>query len=245
VALLRSSLGQSFNSLAVLTAQAPGTLKTSLRDGPIPQPVPEVALDIPAQTLRQRPDVRAAEQRITAALQRVAQADAARYPSFQLGGSLGLRALTLGALTEGASVAASLLARVSVPLLDGGAARARVQVQDAVLEQSRVAYEATVLGALKDVEDALLALQSDDERLLRLQSAADAAKRADLLARQRYGSGLIDFLAVLDAQRNLLSTRDAVASTRASLSADYVRLYKALGGGWVAAVSARSFPPTE
>jgi len=89
-----------------------------------------------------------------------------------------------------------------------------------------------VLAALKDVEDALVALGGDRERLARLQAAASAAANADLLARQRYASGLIDFRAVLDTQRTLLSTEDSVESTRASLSADHVRLYKALGGGW-------------
>jgi len=95
-----------------------------------------------------------------------------------------------------------------------------------------LAYQSTVLKALKDVEDALVALQGNTERLARLQAAAGAAANADLLARQRYASGLIDFRTVLDTQRTLLATQDGVETTRASLSADLVRLYKALGGGW-------------
>jgi outer membrane protein TolC len=91
-----------------------------------------------------------------------------------------------------------------------------------------------VLTALKDVEDALVSLQGHRERLARLQAASAAAANAELLARQRYESGLIDFRTVLDTQRTLLSTQDSVASTQASLSADMVRLYKALGGGWTA-----------
>ncbi|MHB1114657.1 MAG: TolC family protein, partial [Acidovorax defluvii] len=181
---------------------------------------------------RQRPDVRAAEQRIAAALARVSQADAARYPDFRISGNLGLRALTVGALTNGSSIASALLASVSMPLMDGGAARAQVRVQEAALEQARVGYEASVLTALKDVEDALVALRGDRERLVRLQAAADAAGNAALLAQQRYSSGLIDFQSVLETQRTLLSTQDSVAATVASISADHVRLYKALGGGW-------------
>ncbi|NDP64715.1 TolC family protein, partial [Polaromonas sp.] len=173
---------------------------------------------------------------------RVAQADAARYPGFQLSGSLGLRALTLGTLSGGASVANALLASVSVPLFDGGAARAQVRVQQATLEQARLNYEATVLVALKDVEDALVSLQGNRERLARLQAAAGAAGNADLLARQRYASGLIDFRAVLETQRTLLLTQDSVESTRASLSADHVRLYKALGGGWTRALESPQPP---
>lgn len=230
---LETSVAQAASSLAVLTGQAPGALRGQLATtAPVPQAPGDLALAIPAETLRQRPDVRASEHRISAALARVAQADAARYPGFQISGSLGLRALTLGTLTSGASVANALLASVSVPLFDGGAARAQVRAQEAALEQTRVSYQATVLTALKDVEDALASLQGNRERLARLQTAADAAGNADLLARQRYTSGLIDFRTVLDTQRTLLSTQDSVEATRASLSADHVRLYKALGGGW-------------
>ncbi|CAM3823202.1 efflux transporter outer membrane subunit [Polaromonas hydrogenivorans] len=234
---LETSIAQAASSLAVLTGQSPGVLRSALATAaPVPQPANDLALAIPAETLRQRPDVRAAEHRIKAALARVAQADAARYPSFQISGSLGLRALTLGTLTGGASVANALLASVSVPLLDGGAARAQVRAQEAALESARISYEGVVLAALKDVEDALISLQGNRERLARLQAASGAAANADLLARQRYASGLIDFRAVLETQRTLLSTQDSLEATRASLSADHVRLYKALGGGWTRAL---------
>ncbi|MHB1199044.1 MAG: efflux transporter outer membrane subunit [Polaromonas sp.] len=230
---LQTSAAQALSSLAVLTGQAPGALQATLTEAAaVPRAPGGLALAIPAETLRQRPDVRAAEHRISAALARALQADAARYPGFQISGSLGLSALTLGSLTSGASVVNTLLASVSLPLFDGGAARAQVRAQEAALEQARVSYQASVLTALKDVEDALVALGGDRERLVRLQAAAAAAANADLLARQRYASGLIDFRTVLDTQRTLLATQDSVASTRASLSADHVRLYKALGGGW-------------
>jgi NodT family efflux transporter outer membrane factor (OMF) lipoprotein len=242
---LQTSLAQSVSSLAVLTGQAPGALQATLDASPaaaVPQPAGDLALAFPADTLRQRPDVRTAEHRISAALARVAQADAARYPSFSLSGSLGLQALTLGGLSGGASVASALLASVSAPLFDGGAARAQVRAQEAALASARISYQATVLSALKDVEDALIGLRNDRERLARLQAAADAAANADLLARQRYTSGLIDFSVVLETQRTLLSTQDSVASTGASLSADHVRLYKALGGGWTPEASSAPAP---
>ena len=230
---LQASMAQSRHALAVLTGQPPGALESALADArPLPQPADTLALAIPAETLRQRPDVRAAEQRVAAAWARVAQADAARYPDFRLSGSLSLRALTLGALGNGASVANALLASVSGSLLDGGAARAQVRVQEASAEQVRLNYQATVLTALTEVEDALAALRGDRERLVQLRIAAEAADNAALLANDRYNSGLIDFQTVLETQRTLLSTQDSVASTRASLSANHVRLYKALGGGW-------------
>lgn len=231
---LEASISQTRHSLAVLTGQAPDSLALLLSDGrPVPQAATELALDIPAQTLRQRPDVRAAEHRISAGLARVSAAEAARYPSFSISGSLGLNALTLGALGSGASVVSALLGSISVPLFDGGAARAQVRAQEAALEQARVGYQAVVLTALKDVEDALVALQGDRERLVRLQRAAVSAENAALLAQQRYSSGLIDFQTVLQTQRSLLTAKDSVASTTANISTDHVRLYKALGGGWL------------
>lgn len=230
---LQTSAAQAQHSLAVLTGQAPSALDSTLAAASaVPQAPKDLALSIPAETLRQRPDVRAAENRISAALARVSLAEAARYPSFQISGSLGVSALTLGSLATAGGVASSLLGGISIPLFDGGAAKAHVRAQEAALEQSRVGYQATVLTALQDVEDALVALRGDQERLALLQVAADAAGNADLLARQRYSSGLIDFTSVLETQRTLLSTQDSVAITRASLSADHVRLYKALGGGW-------------
>ena len=233
---LETSLTQTISSLSVLTGQVPGALQASLAvAAPIPQATGDLALALPADTLRQRPDVHAAEERISAALSSVAAADAQRYPSFRISGALGLRAMTLGGLTSGASAVSALLGGISVPLFDGGAIQAQVRSQEAALEQARVAYQATVLTALQDVEDALVSLQGNRERLARLQAAADAAANAELLARQRYGSGLIDFRTVLETKRTLLNTQDGVESTRASLSADHVRLYKALGGGWTPA----------
>ena len=233
VPALQASLAQSRHVLAVLTGQPPGALEAALSaPQPVPAPPPALALSFPAETLRQRPDVRVAEERVAAALARVLQADAARYPDFRLSGSLGLSALTLGTLTGGASVAQSLLAGVSFPVFDGGARRAQVRVQQAVAEQARLAYEATVWAALTDVEDALVQMRGDRARLAQLRIAAEAATNAALLAQNRYTSGLIDFQAVLETQRTQLATQDSVASTAASLTADHVRLYKALGGGW-------------
>jgi NodT family efflux transporter outer membrane factor (OMF) lipoprotein len=230
---LETSIAKTRHALAVLTGQTPDALQNTLaKPEPVPQAAHDLALSIPAQTLRQRPDVRAAEHRISAALARVSQAQAAQYPSFSIGGSIGLSALTLEALTNSASVLKALLASVSIPLLDGGATKAQVQAQEAALEQARANYQTVVLTALKDVEDALVALVGDRARQTHLQSAASAAGNAALLAQQRYASGLIDFQTVLQTQRTLLTAQDSVASSQADISADHVRLYKALGGGW-------------
>lgn len=227
---LQTSLALARHQLALLTGRTVTGFSLA-EGGTVPQPADDLALAFPADTLRQRPDVRAAEARVGAAAKRVVQADAARYPSFSLSGSLGLSALTLSGLGSGA-VVSSLLAGISLPVFDGGALRAQGEAQRAAFDQAREAHRSAVLGALKDVEDALVALQGDRERLARLRDAADAASNAALLARQRYASGLVDFQTVLETQRTQLSAQDNVAASQADVASDHVRLYKALGGGW-------------
>lgn len=230
---LQSSLAKTRHSLAVLTGQHPHELDNQLlADQPIPEVATQLADVIPADSLRQRADVRAAEERITAALAAVDAAEAARLPKFKLGGSVGLTALTLAGFSNGAALATQILGSVSVPLLDGGASKAQVRAQQAVLAQTRANYQNTMLTALQEIEDALVALRHDRERLGHLQQAASAADNAALLALNRYQSGLIDFQTVLQTQRTLLGAQDSVASLQADLSSGHVRLIKAMGGGW-------------
>ena len=237
--VLQTSIVQTQHALAVLAGQPPAALPGLLngrtdRAGAtaIPQTRDDPTLGIPAQTLRQRADVRAAEYQVAAALALVGQAQAQRKPSFSIGGSLGLSAATLGALGSGSAVLGSLLASVTLPVFDGGASRAQVRVQQAALAKAQASYRAAVLGALQQVEDALVALRGDRLRLASLRLAADAASNAALLARQRYSSGLIDFQTVLDTQRIQFASLDGVASATADVSSGQVRLFKALGGGW-------------
>jgi multidrug efflux system outer membrane protein len=227
-----SSIEQSRHALAVLTGRPPAALAAALAAaGPVPQAGDSLALRIPAETLRQRPDVRAAEHLVTAAAARVDQANAARLPNFRLGGSLGLSGSTLGALS-GASLAGTVLAGMAAPLFDGGALRAQVRAQQGALDMASAAYRASVLRALTEVEDALVALRGDRERLARLLLAAEAAGNAARLASLRYSSGIVDFQVVLTTQRTQLATQDGVVGAGIDVSTDHVRLYKALGGGW-------------
>lgn len=229
---LEANVSQIAHALAVLCARPPAALQSQLVSvAPVPQPPEEMVLSLPADTIRQRPDVAAAEYEVSAASARVDAADALRYPGFRLAGSFGLNATSLVALSSG-EVVRTILASMSGPLFDGGSRHAQVRAQQAALEQARQSYREAILAALKDVEDALSALEGDRQRLLHLRYAAEAAVNADLIARQRYAGGVVDFQVVLDTQRSLLALQDAVASTSADFSADHVRLYKALGGGW-------------
>jgi NodT family efflux transporter outer membrane factor (OMF) lipoprotein len=224
------------NALAVLTGRAPGALQAQLAPPPAgaaPPAVPaDLALAIPAEVLRQRPDVQAAEQRLVAAAARVEQTDAGRLPSLSLGGSIGLSALTLSGLSGGGAGLASLLASVSLPVFDAGRLRAQVRQQEAARDEAAESYRATVLAALQEVEDALVSLAGTREQLAAQQAAAAAAGRSAEIAEQRYRSGLVDFQNVLLSQRTLLAAEDGVAATTTTLATTHVRLVKALGGGW-------------
>ncbi len=230
---LETSLAETEHRLDVLLGKTPGALRPRLAEGGgLPSLPGEVAVGIPADTLRQRPDVRAAERTLAAETARVGVAEAARYPSFKLSGSIGLEALSLSALGGGGTGTSSLLSGITAPIFNAGRLRQQVEAQDAVRERAQVAYEQVVLTALQEVEDALVALGRNRERTEALARAAESARTAADLARQRYGAGLADFQPVLDTQRNVLSVEDSLASTRADGVLALIRLYKALGGGW-------------
>lgn len=241
---LQTTLAQARHRLAVLTGRTPGELN-GLDSAPVPLPPDHLALAIPAETLRQRPDVRQSEAQLQAAWARLVKADAARYPSLDLSAMLGLQSVTLGSLTDGASVMRSLAASLSAPLFDGGVIRGNIRAQEAAVEQARAEYRSSVLTALQDVEDALVALDGDRLRHVSLAAAARAAANADELARQQYQAGLVDFSTVLETQRSLLSAQDSATSVRASLATDHVSLYKALGGGWQPVPAASSDSDTS
>ncbi len=232
VPALQAAAARSAHALAVLVGQPPATLLPRLAaPRPVPQPQAGLAVAIPAQVLRQRADVLAAERQLRAAAEQVAAADAQRRPSPRIEASLAWSGLTLGSLAS-ASAARSLLAAVAQPLFDAGRLDAQLAAREAAFDVAREGYRATVLAALQEVEDALAALAADRERLASLQRALAAARNAALLAQQRHTSGLIDFQTVLDTQRTLLAVQDSVAGGEAALAADHVRLFKALGGGW-------------
>lgn len=203
---------------------------------PLPVVPNDFALNIPAETLRQRPDVIAAEHKLLAEAERVSQAQAKRYPSLSLSGSLGLQAASLG-LTQ-SNVLQSLAANISSPIFDAGNLRQQVLAQQAVHEQALANYRSTLLTALEEVENALNNLSQLRQRLLMLDTAAQAAADAASLAHQQYQAGLVGFQTVLDSERSQLTLEDSRVSCQADLATAAIQLYKALGGGWSTTVSA-------
>lgn len=230
---LRTKIIEARHRLAVLSGSAPETLKSRLAPkGTIPLASRAAAIGIPADTLRQRPDVRAAERKLAAQTARLGEAEAERYPSFNLSGSIGLEALTLSALGNGNAALYSLLGSITAPIFDSGRIKANIETQDALREQARLAYKAAILTALEDVENALVAVANSSEQRERLTQATDSAQETLQIAEQRYAGGMTDFLTVLDSQRTLLSLEDELAGSSGDLAAAQIQLYKALGGGW-------------
>ena len=230
---LRTAVTEAKNRLAVLLGRNPGELESLVHaDRPIPLAAAEIVAAIPADTLRQRPDVRAAERRLAAQTARLGEAEAARYPSFRLSGSLGLEALELDALADRGANTHSLFGGITAPVFNAGRIAANIEIQDALVEQARLAYRAAVLAALEEVENALTAVANTDARRAKLAEAAAAARTTLAIAEYRYASGLADFLSVLDAQRTQLSLDEQLAGSTGELARAQVRLYKALGGGW-------------
>ena len=226
---LETSLVETEHHLDVLLGKSPGGLHGRLA---VAQPLPDlpasVAVTIPADTLRQRPDVRAAERSLAAETARLGVAAAALYPSFTLSGSIGLEALA----GNSAGGVYSLLAGITAPLFNGGKLRAQRDEQNAVREQALETYKKAILTALEDVENALVTFGQIRERVDGLANAVSAARSAAQVAHQRYTAGIIDFQSVLDTDRTVLSLEDSLASSRGDGVLSVVSLYKALGGGW-------------
>jgi multidrug efflux system outer membrane protein len=197
-----------------------------------------VPVGLPAELLRRRPDIRRAERQLAAATARIGVAEADLYPKLSLTGSIGLESLQLADLARGASRFWAVGPTLSWPIFDAGKIRANIAVQDARTDQQFSTYRQTVLTALEDVENALVAYSWEQARRTQLAKAVEANRRAVALATDLYRNGLGTFLNVLDSERALFASQSDLAQSAATVSTDVVALYKALGGGWETLASA-------
>jgi multidrug efflux system outer membrane protein len=231
---LQTGLEAAKNRLAVLLGESPGAVHQELEaEKPIPTIPVSMTVGIPAETLRLRPDIRRAERNLAAQTARVGVATADLYPKFRLSGTVGLQSIASGDFFQSDSRAWNIGPGVSWNLFDGGAVRKNIEVQTARQEQALVAYESTVLRAQEEVENALTAYAKEQLRFNSLTRATEAAKKVFALAKDQYKAGLVDFYTVLDAERSLQALADDLAVSRGTVTANMIRLYKALGGGWV------------
>jgi NodT family efflux transporter outer membrane factor (OMF) lipoprotein len=232
---LQTGLQQAKNRLSVLLGQPPGSLEDALStQKPIPVTPLEVAVGVPAEALRRRPDVRRAERQLAAQTAEVGVATADLYPRFSLSGSIGVEALSPDNLFSADSRTHSGSAFFTWPIFDAGAIRRNIEVQSSLQEQALLQYEATVLTALEEVENGIVAYAKEQRRRASLAEGTQAAQNAVDLAQTQYSSGLIDFNSVLIAQRSLLSLEEQLAVSEGEVTTNLISLYKALGGGWTA-----------
>lgn len=235
--LLQDAATQTRHALALLLNEAPAALDALLaaKEQPtIPNAAAQPLLGVPADLLRRRPDIVAAERSLAAATARIGIAEAARYPSFTLSGTLGLQGAALSALSGSGAATRLIAGSLTAPIFDAGQLRQQVVIRSAEQEQALAAYEAALGGALRDVENARSALVNGRVRSDALELAAQAARNAALLANFRYRSGLVDFQTVLDTERIVRTLEDSLATTQADTVIAVIQLYKALGGGWSA-----------
>jgi NodT family efflux transporter outer membrane factor (OMF) lipoprotein len=222
--------------LGVLTGAPPASLMAELQaPAPVPRAPADIAAGIPANTLRQRPDVRSAERTLAAQTARIGVAEAQLKPRLALSGNIGASAFALGSLPG--ALGGSLLASLSQLIFDGGRTRSQVRSQQAAAEGALATYRQTVLTALEDVENGLSALKASQARQAEFATALDAANNQAILARSEYRSGITDFQTLLEAERALLSAREGLLSAQADQTLAIVQLYRALGGGWDPKVS--------
>jgi len=187
---------------------------------------------LPSDLLQRRPDVQQAERELAASTALVGAAASDLYPKFSLTGDVGLQSISASDWFTGGSRFWSAGPTVQWRIFDTGRIRANIRVQNARVDQALAAYEQSMLAAFTDVETALTSYAKEQTRRQSLALAAEANEKAVALASDLYRNGLADFLRVLESQRSLYLSQDALIESERAVSSDLIALYKALGGGW-------------
>jgi NodT family efflux transporter outer membrane factor (OMF) lipoprotein len=233
---LEAGIRRTMFALSVLLGEQPMSLVEELSPRtPTPPDPPVVPVGLPSELLRQRPDIRRAERVLAAETAAQGIAVSALFPQLILGGAGGVQSRDFGNLlndgTPGSGYyLAGPLARWT--LFDGGRRRANIDRANARAQAALSEYEETVLGALRDVESALTTYRHDQARRETLARVVDDLQKASDISQRQYDQGLITLLDVLEVQRNLFASQDALAQAVHDVWSDLVSIYKALGGGW-------------
>jgi NodT family efflux transporter outer membrane factor (OMF) lipoprotein len=235
---LESQVRQTQNLLCLLMGLPPTDLKQVLgAKSAIPAPPPQVALGIPADLLRRRPDIQSAEWQAAAQCAQIGVSKADLFPAFSLTGSFGFSATQSGTtaladMFKGISRNWNVGPSVQWNIFNYGRIMNNVRVQDARFQELLIIYQNTVLKAQQEVENALIAFLKAQQRATKLAGSTAAAKKSAELAMLQYREGITDFTTVLTAEQNLLTQQDALATTLGEISGNLVGVYRAMGGGW-------------
>jgi len=234
---LQLSLQQSQNALSTLLGRPTGYVQLMLTESRgIPKPPDQVAVSLPAELIRRRPDIRGAELRAYAQCQRIGVAKADLYPSFSLMGAFGtstsVGTSNAAPLFDPSSFFANIGGGVFWPILNYPKIQANIHVQDARFQEALVTYAFTVLKAAQEVDDGIVGYLRQQDAVVFEQNAVTAAQTAVELALVQYREGSVDYQRVLDSQRVLLGSQNDLTNTRSAATTNLIALYKALGGGW-------------
>ncbi|TPM79143.1 efflux transporter outer membrane subunit [Mesorhizobium sp. B2-3-3] len=241
---LETSLQASMNALATLLDIPFLTVRAQLATGgdAVPMPRHSVGSGVPADLLRYRPDVRAAERSLAAAVADIGVAEADLYPSLTLSGSLNVSVERIAGVSNG-STGWALGPSLDVPVFNAGRLRALVDVERSQANRQYFAYRQTVMNAVEEVENALVSFSRAKRRRAALEKSVAAYRQAVDQSRELYESGVIDFLNFLDAQDDLYSAQDTLVQSEVAIATDYITLCKALGGGWTASPAPKARKP--
>lgn len=228
-----AQIRQAQNALAVLLGQAPGAIDAELEGiKPLPVMAQQIPVGLPSELARRRPDVRQAEASLHSATANIGASIAQLFPSISLTGQFGFRNTDSSYLTHWASHFYSFGPSVSLPIFEGGRLVSNVKIARAQQAEAVLNYRQTVLQALQDVEDALVAYRTDWQRTGALEETVVSQRNAYELAEDSYRKGLTSFLTALDAETRLTQAEQQLMQSRIQVATDLVKLYKALGGGW-------------
>ncbi|MGY3894885.1 efflux transporter outer membrane subunit [Aeromonas enterica] len=228
---IEASLRQGQNALGILLARAPGPLPEMSGDtGKIPHATLALAMEMPADLIRRRPDVRAAERQMAAQSALIGVREAELYPSLTLLGSVGLSTTSLAGSSS--TLEWGMGPSVKWNVFDHGLLSNAVLVQDARFQQLRENYQETLLRAAREIDDAAIGFARSEEQISLLEQSELAARRSLDIANIRYREGMADFQRVLDSQRALFNQQERLISSRGDVMLNLISLYKAMGGGW-------------
>lgn len=230
---LQITLEEAINRLAVLLGQDAGSLQDEFKETrSLPKADGLIGIGVPADVLRQRPDIRSAERLLAAQTAEVGVATAELYPRFSLGGFFGLQSGSLSSLFNSSALAWGLQSPVQWNIFNGGIVISNINYQNALLQQRLLQYRQNILKAIEEVENSISAYNLSQVRTKHLVNASSATQEAVDLVLVQYNAGLTDFNNVLTTQRDLLAQQDRLIVTQTRAEVALVNLYKALGGGW-------------
>jgi NodT family efflux transporter outer membrane factor (OMF) lipoprotein len=230
---LESRCETTINAIGVLLAEEPGALRQTLaKPHDVPALPEQVPIGVPSELVKRRPDIRKAEAQLHAATAAIGMAKADFYPRISLTGSAGYQSLQLSNLADWASGQFVVGPSITLPIFEGGRLKGTLHLREAQQQEAAIVYKRTVLQAWREVDDALVVYDAEQRRRDRLKTVVSLNQRALSIAQQRYKAGALDFLDVLNVQKQLLDAQSNLEQSKGDAAANLITLCKVLGGGW-------------